>query len=169
MVKRVVILAVPGMVICVVNSRCNAVLVKKPSIIIQLNVRVYRARYEVKASKFLQFTNTKRIVSRVKRKIINSRLRPTSFVFRSSRNCRELSTRNSRWEKLANVSKSSCKDSALERRMDYIYEHWKIETRIDVYLKMILKQWPKRWASGMVGASKDCPRENLPNLLFIAR
>jgi hypothetical protein len=38
--KMVVVLAVPGVFICMVNKRCNAVFVKNPSIIIQLNERV---------------------------------------------------------------------------------------------------------------------------------
>ena len=40
MMKTVVVLAVPGVVICMVNKRCSAVFVKNPSMIIQLNERV---------------------------------------------------------------------------------------------------------------------------------
>ena len=36
MIKRVIDLAVPGIVVCMVNSLCMAVLVKKPNIIIKL-------------------------------------------------------------------------------------------------------------------------------------
>ena len=44
MMKTVVVLAVPGVFICMVNRRCSAVLVKNPSIIIQLKERVYREK-----------------------------------------------------------------------------------------------------------------------------
>lgn len=53
MIKRVIDLAVPGMVVCIANSLCMAVLVKNPNIIIKLMDPVCCEQYWAIAIKFL--------------------------------------------------------------------------------------------------------------------
>ena len=121
MMKTVVVLAVPGVVICIVNRRWSAVLVKNPSIIIQLNERVYRAKYSVKASKFLfeffmWFSESEWYYL--------TRLAITFFVLHSRRSCRLLLTRSRQQEKSVNVSTPSCKGYS-----SIFNEAWKNKTK----------------------------------------